>query len=301
MNAIIQLVDLNKKAGQWFMLSLMAVIWGTSFILMKRGLMSFSHTQVAALRIFISFVLLIPFLFGRLKRVQRKHIKSLISVGFIGNAIPAFLFTKAQTEISSSMAGVLNSMTPLFALLVGLVIYKVKFNWLNLVGVFLGLASAVLLIVFASGFRFELRNFYPLLIVLATIMYAFNVNEIKQKLPDLDGVTIAAVSFLFVGPFAGIYLLNSDFSNAIQSNALIQNFACIFLLALFSSVIATIMFNNLIKHTTALFTSSVTYLIPIVAIFWGLLDGETLSTIQVLSIGVIMFGVYLVNIKPIQA
>ncbi len=301
MNAIIQLVDLNKKTWQWFILSIMAVIWGTSFILMKRGLISFSHTQVAALRIFISFVLLIPFLFNRIKRVQRKHIKSLISVGFIGNAIPAFLFTKAQTEISSSMAGVLNSMTPLFALLVGLLIYKVKFNWLNLLGVFLGLASALLLIIFASGFKFEIKNMYPLFIVLATMMYAFNVNEIKEKLPDLDGITITAVSFLFVGPFAGIYLFNSNFTSAIHSHGFIQNFACIFLLALFSSVIATIMFNNLIKYTTALFTSSVTYLIPIIAIFWGFLDGESLNFIQILSIVVIMLGVYLVNIKPAQA
>jgi len=300
MNAIIQLVDLNKKAWQWFMLCLLAIIWGTSFILMKRGLLSFSHTQVAALRIFISFVLLIPFLYKRLRRVKRKHIKSLIVVGFSGNGIPAFLFTRAQTEVSSSIAGVLNSLTPLFALLLGLVIFKIEFKWHNLLGVFVGLAGALSLIFYTSGFTFDVKNMYALLIILATIMYAFNVNEVKQKLADLDGITIAAVSFLFIGPFAGIYLLNSDFTDAINSPGLIRNFGCIFLLALFSSVVATIMFNNLIKYTTALFASSTAYLIPIAAIIWGMLDGETLGLFQISSICLIMCGVYLVNINRIS-
>jgi drug/metabolite transporter (DMT)-like permease len=300
MNAILQLVDLNKKAGQWIILSILALIWGSSFILMKRGLMSFSFTQVAAMRIFISFLLLSPSIIKRIGRVKRKHLKSLIIVGVFGNAIPAFLFTKAQTEVSSSIAGVLNALTPLFALVVGIVIYKLKFIWHNIFGIALGLLGAASLVILRSGFGISPENIYPLFIVLATIFYAISINEIKQNLHDLDAVTIIAMAFLFVGPFGGIYLFNSDFTAALNSPDFIRNFACIFILAAFGSAIATILFNYLIKHTNALFASSSTYLIPVVAIFWGLMDGESLLLGQVPAIFLILMGIYLVNKKSNQ-
>ncbi len=297
MDRLISAMNLEKKAGQWFMLSILALIWGTSFILMKKGLQSFSHSQVAAFRIVISFLLLLPYIVTRLKRVNRKHLKSLLIVGFIGNGIPAFLFTKAQTEVTSSIAGVLNSLTPLFALLVGFMVYKTKFILANIFGVALGLFGAILLILFSSKSGLDIKNFYPLLIVLATIMYAFNVNEVKYHLSDLDGITIVSIAFLFIGPLAGIYLLTSDFTTALQKPLVWLSFGSVFMLALFSSVIATILFNALIKQTTALFASSVTYLIPIVAILWGILDGETIVFLQSLSIMFIILGVYLVNKK----
>jgi len=297
MNAIIQLVDLNKKVWQWILLSFLAIIWGSSFILMKKGLLAFSDMQVASFRIFISFILLIPLIISRIKRVKKRHIIPLLVVGFLGNAIPAFLFTKAQTQVTSSMAGVLNSLTPLFALLIGLVIFKVKFIWQNIAGIILGMLGATALVIVNSGLDFNAKNLYPLFIVLATIFYAFTVNLIKQKLADLDSITIIAIAFLFAGPWGGVYLISSDFSHALASPYLIKSFSSVFLLALFSSVIATILFNYLIKYTTALFATSVTYVIPIVAIIWGLLDGETLISSQILSIGIILIGVYLVNKK----
>lgn len=299
MNAIIQLVDLNKKVWQYTLLAVLAVIWGSSFILMKKGLLSFTAMQVASFRIFISFVLLIPLIIRRLKRVQKKHIFPLMVVGFLGNGIPAFLFTTAQTRVSSSMAGILNALTPLFALLVGLIIYKVRFIWPNILGIIVGLIGAASLVIFGADFNFEARNLYPLLIVLATLFYAFSINVIKQKLSDLDSITIISVAFIFIGPLGGLYLLGSDYSKALSNPGWVQNFACIFLLAMFSSVLANIFFNSLIKHTNALFASSVTYVIPIVAISWGLLDGETLLLTQLAAIGAILIGVYLVNKKKV--
>ena len=297
MQAVIQAVDLNKKVWQWILLTILALIWGSSFILMKKGMQSFTNMQVASFRIFISFTLLIPLIIKRLNRVKKRHIFPLLIVGFLGNGIPAFLFTKAQTEVSSSMAGVLNALTPLFALLVGFLIYKVKFTRLNIFGIILGLAGASSLILVNSGMDLSTKNLYPLLIVLATIFYAFSVNITKEKLADLDSVSIIATAFMFIGPLAGIYLLNTDFTEAISKPDIIQHFGCIFLLALFSSVVATILFNYLIKYTTALFASTVTYVIPIVAIFWGLLDGETILTSQAMAIGIILLGIYLVNKK----
>jgi drug/metabolite transporter (DMT)-like permease len=296
-NAILNLVDLNKKAGQWIVLSFLALIWGSSFILMKKGLESFSFDQVAGLRIFISFIFLLPFALKRLSKVKKAHLKSLIVVGFFGNAIPAFLFTKAETQVSSSMAGILNALTPLFALIAGLLIYKVKFTWQNLSGVFLGLTGAAVLVISKYGFGLSAQNIFPLLIVLATLLYSFSVNEIKQKLSGLDGLTIIAVAFLFVGPIAGIYLLNTDFAPAFKTPGFIPNLSCIIILAIFGSAIANFMFNYLVFYTNALFATSVTYLIPVVAIFWGLLDSESLLLSQLPAIVLILVGIYLVNKK----
>ncbi|MBN1251333.1 MAG: EamA family transporter [Bacteroidales bacterium] len=293
----IKSIDLNNKSSQWIVLSLLALIWGSSFILMKKGLESYSDMQVAAFRIFISFMLLTPFVFQRLKRIKKENIKSLLIVGFIGNGIPAFLFTKAQTQVDSSIAGMLNSLTPLFALLIGLSFYKIKIRWLNILGITIGLVGAAGLILSNSSFNFRTDSLYPILIVVATLFYGISVNEIKQKLPDIDAVTIIAIAFLFIGPLAGFYLFTSDFSFALSTDNYQINFFYVFILAAFSSVIATIIFNALIKSTTALFASSVTYLIPIVAILWGVLDGELISITQVLFIVIILAGVYLVNKK----
>jgi drug/metabolite transporter (DMT)-like permease len=297
MNAVLQAIDLKTKAGQWIVLLLLALIWGSSFILMKKGLQSFSYGQVASLRIFISFLCLLPFALKRLSRIKKKHIKSLVVVGFFGNAIPAFLFTKAQTQVSSSMAGILNALTPLFALITGILVYKVKFNWHNITGVFLGLLGATALVVSRFGFGLNAQNLYPLLIVLATTLYSFSVNEIKQNLSDLDGLTIISGAFLFVGPFSGVYLFNSDFSHALNTPGFVVNFGCIIILAILGSAFANYMFNYLVHHTSALFATSVTYLIPVVAIFWGLFDGESILMAQTPAIILILLGIYLVNKK----
>ncbi|MEN8122098.1 MAG: EamA family transporter [Bacteroidota bacterium] len=290
-------INLSKKSWQWLSLSVLALIWGSSFIFIKRGLESFTDMQVAAFRVFISFIFLLPFAIQRFKKLKKRHFKPLLLVGFIGNGIPSFLFTKAQTQVSSSLAGMLNSMVPMFALIIGYLFYRVHAKSKNISGVFLGLIGASSLILINSNTTFSTESFYPLFILLATICYGFSVNEIKQNLSDLDGVSIVAFAFFFIGPFAGIYLFNSDYSFALSTPDYIQNLSYIFLLAVLSSIIATIMFNYLIKHTTALFAASVTYLIPIVAILWGLLDGEQISFYQLLSIGVILVGVRLVNKK----
>jgi len=174
-------INLSKKGWQWLILSVLALIWGSSFIFMKRGLESFTDMQVAAFRIFISFIFLLPFAIQRLRKLKKRHIKSLLLVGFVGNGIPAFLFTKAQTQVSSSLAGMLNSMVPLFALVIGYIFYRVHAKNQNIFGVFLGLIGASGLVLVNSSATFSTEGFYPLFIVLATICYAFSVNEIKQN------------------------------------------------------------------------------------------------------------------------
>lgn len=292
-------MDLNKKVWQWTLLIFISMIWGTSFILMKKGLNSYSNNQVAALRMFFSFIILLPVIIARLKRLNRKNLPYLIIVGVIGNGIPAFLFTKAQTEISSSLAGMLNSATPIFTLIIAVIFFRSRFMLINIVGLILGLIGTFGLIYNGSQGLLNGNNWYALYVILATICYAISVNVVKNKLEELDGLTITSIALLFIGPFAGIYLLTTDFSAALATPEYMLNLGYIFILALLSSVIAIVIFNILIKYTTAIFAASVTYIIPIFAILWGLFDGEKVSLNQYLWMSVILFGVYLVNKKKL--
>ncbi len=290
-------INLNNKAWQWITLVFLSLIWGSSFILMKKGLRSYSHDQVAALRIFISFLAFLPFGIKNLKKVSKENIYSLLIVGFIGSTIPAFLFTKAQTNIDSALAGILNSITPLFTLIIGLIFYKSTAKLINAVGIFLGLIGALGLIIHTSSDSNILGNvnYYGLYVELATICYGINVNQVKYKIKGLNGLELTSMAFMFVGPFAGIYLLFTDFSFALSTNDYMLNLGYIAILAVIGTVMALVIFNTLIQYTSALFGASVTYIIPIFAIAWGIFDGEKITIIQFLWIGLILTGVYLVN------
>jgi len=291
-----KLFDLNNPLWQWIFLIFLAIIWGSSFILMKKGLEVYSHSVVAALRISIAFIVLIPFTFNSFKKIGLKYWKYLIFTGICGNGIPAFLFTLAQTEVSSSLCGMLNSLTPIFALIIGILLFNSKPIKMQRLGVFIGLLGAVGLIL-SNGISLENSNiFYSLLIVIATICYALSVNVIKAHLKEIDSILITSLSFLSIGPFTISYLFFTDFiqvsiANPLSYNALIY----IIILSVFGTALAIIMFNMLIKKTSTLFATSVTYLIPIVAIAWGLVDGEIINIIQVISVIMALVGVYAIN------
>ncbi len=290
-------INLNNKVWQWITLVFLSLIWGSSFILMKKGLRSYSHDQVAALRVFISFIAFLPFGLKNLKKVTKENLFSLLIVGFIGSAIPAFLFTKAQTQVDSALAGMLNSITPLFTLIIGFLFYKSTAKLINVIGIILGLVGALGLIGFSTngGNLLYNINYYGLFIVVATICYGINVNQVKYKIKGLTGLELTSIAFMFVGPFAGIYLLFTDFSFALSTNEYMLNLGYITILAVVGTVMALVIFNTLIQYTSALFGASVTYIIPIFAIMWGLFDGENITVWQFLWIALIFIGVYLVN------
>ena len=288
--------DLNKRFWQWVVLLFLAVIWGSSFILMKKGLEVYSHNIVAALRISIAFIALLPFSLVVFRKIEKKYWKYLIFAGAIGNGIPAFLFTKAQTEVSSSLSGMLNSLTPIFALIIGILLFNTRPIKTQIAGVSIGLLGAIGLI-FSNGFQMENSNiYYVLLIVLATICYALSVNVIKTHLKEVNSLTITSLSFLSIGPFAIIYLFTTDFIKTTIDNPSAElALFYIVLLSVFGTALAIIVFNMLIKKTSTLFSTSVTYLIPIVAIFWGLFDGEKINIFQFISVIITLMGIYFIN------
>jgi len=285
----------------WLILFVLALTWGSSFILIKHGLMGFGGDSsiVGALRIVISFLVLLPLAIAKLGKVKRRHWMVLALVGVISNAAPSFLFAQAQTHIDSNTAGILNSLTTLFTLIIGLAFFKLKPKWFNIGGVFIGLIGAIGLIHFSGdgGFVFNIK--YAVYVLMATLCYATAVNLIKEYLADLDALSITSVSFLLIGIPLTVYLIFfTDFVHDLSTTKEAwAGLGYISILGIIGTALALIFFNNLIKMTSALFAASVTYMIPIVAIAWGLIDGESFEWNYLLWIVMILLGVYLVHTK----
>lgn len=285
----------NNQLYSWVILICLALIWGTSFILIKKSLEVFQPQQIGALRVVLAFVFLSGLAVFHLKHIPRNKYKFLFISGMLGFAIPAFLFPIAQTQISSSVAGILNALTPFFTLLTGLLFFNQKTNWVKVVGLLIGLVGAMMIAFIGAkgGFNF---NFYVIFIVLATICYAVNVNLVKVYLNDLKSLHVSTLSIFLVAPFMFFYLLTTDVQTTYSQNeGSLQALVYLTLLAFFSTALASVFYFKLIKISSPVFASSVTYVMPVVALMWGLIDGEELVAGQYAGMVIIIFGVYLVN------
>jgi len=280
----------ERKIWHWLVIAILSLIWGTSYILMKKGLESFSSLQIGSLRILITFLCLLPVAIHNFNKLNRKNIVSILIIGFFGSGIPAFLFPLAQTKISSTLAGMLNSLSPVFTLVIGIFFYNRKPIKSQIIGVFLGLVGAIGLL-YSGSFSF---NYYGLLVILATILYGISSNEVS-KVAGLNGLQITALAFMIISPVAIIYLSISDFSQVTSTEPWLRNLGCIVLLAVMGSAVALALFYLLIRDTSPVFGSMVTYFIPIISTMWGLADNEILTPSMFVSIAVILAGVYIIN------
>ena len=282
----------NKPVNPYVFLGILAIIWGSSFILMKEGLKHFSSYQVAAMRISFAGIALIPFVKWRKVVIKAGDLKYFIISGILGSAIPAFLFTAAQTKISSSLAGAINGLTPLFALLVAVVFVGVKFNKLKVYGVIVGLLGAFFLIV-GQELNFDIK--YTSLAVLAAVCYGINVNIIKQKLNDYPPRPVAALPLAIISIIGVGVMLYLGFDVSWDQEQDIKSLVAIVILAVVGTSLSLVMFNRLIQQTNTVFATSVTYLIPIVALFWGFLANETISSNQMIGLGFILIAIWLIR------
>ena len=280
----------KRKIWHWIVLAALSLIWGTSYILMKKGLESFSALQVGSLRILITFICLLPVALKNLHHLNRSNMLSVIIIGLFGSVIPAFLFPLAETKISSSLAGMLNSLSPVFTLVLGILFYRRKAIKTQIAGVFLGLLGAVGLL-YTGSFTF---NMYGLLVVLATFMYGFSSNEVS-KVKGLNGIKITALSFFVTSPLAIIYLIFSDLSVPVHTANWVRNLCFIGILAILGSATALVIFYVLIRDTSPVFAATVTYFIPIVATLWGFADNEHFSSSMLISVIFIFMGVFIIN------
>ncbi len=296
------MTDSQPRLSHFFLLLLLAFVWGSSFILMKRALFTsegeplFSAFQVGAARIFIAGLVLSPVAIRHLPKMKRAHIGWMLAVGILGNTIPAFLFTGAQLRLPSSMAGMLNALTPLFTLIVATLVFKLSYRRIQLIGLAIGFAGAMGLIQLRTGGG-ELHVPSALMVVLATICYAFSVNILRNRLQEVNSTVIAAGALGMMAIPTGLWLLFSQADEVFQvhKEAAVSGALAVVVLAAIGTAASLVVFNRIIQQTSALFASSVTYVIPVFAAMWGLLDGEELTLLHLVFAGVVLSGVYLVN------
>jgi drug/metabolite transporter (DMT)-like permease len=289
----------NKNFSALFLLIALSLIWGTSFILIKQGLKVFPPDQVGALRVVAASVFLLPFAIPRLKELKQGDPFKLLVSGLMAIFIPAFLFALAQTHLESSLTGILNTLSPVFMAIMGALFFGQRFKGYAILGIAVAMAGAILLTLTQADNTALQFNAYALLVVIACLFYGTNLNWVKFKIAGLGSMTITSVSLLFIGPLAAGYLFGfTDFTSILtQRPEAWKAFAFIIVLALMSTAIANLLFNKLIRISTPLYASSVTYLMPIVSVMWGVLDGEHLLIGHFIGMAAILAGVYLANKK----
>jgi drug/metabolite transporter (DMT)-like permease len=284
---------LESKQVKWGYLGLLSLVWGSSFILIKKGLIGLSAIQVGSLRIIFAALFLLLIGFKSLSKIPKDKWKFIGLTSVFGTFIPAFLFALAQTEIDSSVSSILNSLTPLNTLILGALFFGVSFQKRQVWGVFVGLIGSLLL-VFNGAINHPGQNYYyAILVVIASLCYAVNVNLIKRFLSDLSPISITTGNFLFLIFPALIILYFTGFYDVIAVEKVQHSVLFIMILGVVGTGIANILFFKLIQISSPVFATSVTYLIPVVAFFWGLLDNEMLTSVQFFGAFIILIGVYL--------
>jgi drug/metabolite transporter (DMT)-like permease len=286
---------MHKNWTSWLVFALLAIIWGSSFILMKVGLRAFTHYQVASLRMLFAGIILLPFAYKALRRIPNKQMGLVIFSGILGNFIPAYLFCIAETQIDSSLAGILNSLTPMFTIIVGVVFFKVQTSMVKVIGMVIGFIGLSILL--AAGKDVSFHNLsYASLVLLATLFYGINVNIVGRYMQQLGSLNVASIAFAFlIIPSAFVLYMTGFFTNEFSSVMVQQALLASGVLGVVGTSIATILFYYLVKEAGMLFGSLVTYGIPVVAVAWGIYFGDSLNLIQIACLGVILLGVYIVN------
>lgn len=282
---------------------LLALTWGSSFILMKRGLDAFDAVTLALLRISIATLFIMAIGFRRFVRLKSKDVRFILLVGFLGNGLPYLFFAIALAHIDSSIGGITNSLTPLFTLVVGAVMFRTPLRPLQIFGVILGLLGAVYLINPSGNAALDDNWPYALLTVLAAFLYAVSISTIKAKLQHLDSISITLFSISSVGiPAILALFLFTDFTQVLTTHELaLPSLGYITILGIAGTGLAIILFNYLIKMASAMYAASITYFVPIVALGWGALDNEPITFNHLFGILAILGGIYLVNFAKIRA
>lgn len=285
---------MNKK---WLILIVLSIIWGSSFILIKKGLIGLSPLQLGSLRIVFSALFIFIFGFHTLKTIPKDKWKWLIISGFVGTFFPAFLFAFAETEIDSSIASILNSLVPLNTILLGFAVFNIASTKRQITGVVIGFVGTALLIGSGAQLNPDQNYLYAGLVLISAVLYGINVNIIKRYLQDVKAISIAFGNFAAIIIPALIVLVCTDFfsNETFQNPLVITSIGYIIILSAFGTALAKVLFNKLVQMATPVFASSVTYLMPVVAVFWGFLDGEGFSVWQALATLLILIGVYLAN------
>lgn len=290
----------KDKWVSWVLFLLLSLIWGSSFILMKKGMYAsnneptLSAFQVAALRMATAGLVLLPIALKRIYALPRIKIYTIALSGLLGSFIPAFLFCVAETRIDSSLAGFMNALTPISTLAVGLLFFKAPVQQNKITAVLIAF-SGMLLLFFSNRHQNYEHAAYASLVVIATLCYAVNVHMASRYLHHIPSSSIAAIAFASLIAPAGLVLLMTGFFNQPFTADHWVSVGSSTLLGIIGTAIASILFYMLMKKSGVLFSSMVTYGIPFVALGWGLLAGEQVQLLQLVGLSIILTGVFLAN------
>jgi drug/metabolite transporter (DMT)-like permease len=284
---------MSPKQLKWFFLILLALIWGSSFILIKKGLVGLNPYQLGSLRMIFAAIFVLIIGFKTLPKIPLYKWRYMLLTAMLGMFFPAYLFAIAETQIGSSVTGILNALTPFNALLLGVFAFGLQVNRNQIFGVIVGLIGSLLLVFTGEDTGTTSNYFYVFLVYIATLCYGTNVNIVKKYLPEFNSLTIAAGNAVATIIPAFIILYFTGFFDVVHLPKVQHSMLFIIVLGVFGTGIANLLFYRLIQISSPVFATSVTYLIPIVAFFWGLLDNEMLSPLQFVGACVILFGVYL--------
>ena len=285
--------DYNKK---WFYLAILSLIWGSSFILIKKGLVGLNSVQLASLRMIFAASVIYVYSYNSIKKIPKKSWKWIVITAYLGTFFPVYLISYGQTEIESGLASIITTVTPINTLIIGIIFFSLTFSIKQLLGLFIGLVGAVLLLYEASETNLNSDIYFSFFIYLTTVGYAASVNLIKKYLTNIPPEAVTAGIFLSISPPAIIVLYFSDFTDLnFQDPLILKSIFFVLVLGVFGSAIAQTLFNKFVKISSPIFASAVTYTMPVVAIFWALIDGEILSIMQFFATAIILIGVYLVN------
>ena len=288
------------KLNKWFYLISLSLIWGSSFILIKKALVGLEADQLGSLRIIFSSIIIILIAWKRLSKITRLEWKWITISAFLGSFFPAFLFAFAEKEIDSAVASIINSIVPLNTVIIGMVLFNIRSTKRQIIGVLIGLAGTYMLIMSGIKLNPDQNYLYSGFVILCSFLYALNVNIIKKYLQHLSALTITVGHFAVIIIPAVIVFYFSDFDvNSLKNQETTDSVIYVLILAVFGTALAKILFNKLIKISSPVFASSVTYSMLIVSIFWGLVDGEKFSIYQLIATIIIILGVLLTNKKSI--
>ncbi|MEM7187054.1 MAG: DMT family transporter [Bacteroidota bacterium] len=287
---------MSNQAQKWIYLIVLSLIWGSSFILIKKGLVGLTDYQLGSLRIVLTSIFLFAVGFKSIAQIKRRHWVWVLISGLVASFFPPFLFAMAQNHIDSAVASILNSFTPLATVVVGVVVFRIMSTRRQIWGVVVGLVGTIALILAGAQFNPDQNYWYSILIIVAAVGYALNVNIIKKYLSDISALAVTTGSFIFIFlPALLILYLTGFFETVFTDEAMQLSFFYVAILSLFGTALAKVIFNKLVQIASPVFASSVTYTMPIVAVMWGVVDGEKFGILQVVAAGIILLGVYMSN------
>jgi len=288
---------LKDKFLPFLILGALSLIWGSSFILIKKGLIAFSPLEVGALRIFFAYIVALPLAIKYIPKFFKENWKKLFLYGMLTNLIPAILFANAETGLSSSLTGILNSITPIFTLIIGALFFATKIKSKQLLGLFVSFIGSAILSTVGGDGQLGSFNYYALFVVAAAICYGYTANMVKVHFKNMHSLAITSIALFTVGPLTFFYLIFSEVPNKLLqgSEASILSLIYIFILGAFGTTFALILFNKLIHLTTAVFATTITYIIPVMAVIWGVIDGESIFAFHFAGMLLVILGVYLIN------